>query len=57
MEAWTASDRHSVTEELGLEVGPYGRIRFLLQGNVWMDNAFGGTGFDPDALLGIGVDL
>ena len=42
---------------LGLEVGPYARLRFLLQGNIWLDNAFGGSSFDPELLIGVGVDL
>jgi len=42
---------------LGLEVGPFSQVRFLLQGNIWMDNAFGGSGFDPELLFGVGVDL
>ncbi len=42
---------------LGLEVGPFSQVRFLLQANIWMDNAFGGSGFDPELLFGVGVDL
>ncbi len=42
---------------LGLEVGPFSQVRFLLQGNIWMDNAYGGSGFDPELLFGVGVDL
>jgi len=42
---------------LGLEVGPFSHVRFLLQGNIWMDNAYGGSGFDPELLFGVGIDL
>lgn len=42
---------------LGLEVGPYSRIRLMLEGNIWMDNSYGGSGFDPELLFGLSVDL
>jgi hypothetical protein len=42
---------------LGLEVGPFSQVRFLVQGNIWMDNAYGASGFDPELLFGLGVDL
>jgi len=42
---------------LGLEAGPFSQVRFLLQDNIWMDNAYGGSGFDPELLFGVGVDL
>ena len=42
---------------LGLEVGPFSQVRFLIQANIWMDNAYGGSGFDPELLFGVGVDL
>jgi hypothetical protein len=41
----------------GLEAGPYWRLRVLAQANVWRDNKFGGTSFDPEVIFGIGFDL
>ncbi len=42
---------------IGLEVGPFYRLRVLAQVNFWQDNAFGGTASDPELLFGLGVDL
>ena len=42
---------------IGLEVGPYRRMRFLLEGNIWLDHAYGSAAFDPELLFGMGVDL
>jgi hypothetical protein len=42
---------------IGFEIGPYSRIRFYLQGNYWLDHAYGATGNDPEFLFGVGVDL
>jgi hypothetical protein len=41
----------------GLEVGPHYRMRLLAQFNFWFDQAYGGTGNDPEVLFGLGVDL
>lgn len=42
---------------IGVEVGPFSRLRFLLQANLWMDHAYSGSPFDPEAIFGLGVDL
>jgi hypothetical protein len=42
---------------LGLEVGPFSRVRGLVQGNVWVDKAYGSSGVDLELLFGVGVDL
>lgn len=41
----------------GMEFGPYGGLRFLAQASLWMDHAYGGQGFDPELVFGIGLDL
>jgi hypothetical protein len=41
----------------GVEFGPYSGLRFMAQANLWMDHAYGGQGFDPELLFGIGLDL
>jgi hypothetical protein len=42
---------------IGLEFGPYARIRVLGQLNVQWDNIYGASLFDPVYLLGVGIDL
>jgi hypothetical protein len=42
---------------LGLEVGPYGPIRVTLQANLWRDKAYGGDLTNPEAFLGLAIDL
>lgn len=42
---------------VGFEFGPYGPIRATLQANVWRDNAYGGDLTNPEAFLGLSVDL
>jgi hypothetical protein len=42
---------------IGLEVGPFSRLRFLGQVNLWRAAVYGGTSSDPEIILGMGVDL
>ena len=41
----------------GVEFGPYSGVRLMAQANLWMDHAYGGQGFDPELLFGLGLDL
>lgn len=40
-----------------VEIGAFSRLRGLLQGNIWVDKAYGTSGVDLELLFGIGVDL
>lgn len=42
---------------LGAEIGPFSRVRGLVQGNIWVDRAYGTSGVDIELLFGVGVDL
>lgn len=43
---------------VGLEVGPYGRLRIMVQFNAWFDHAYGpGAATDPELVAGVGLDL
>jgi len=41
----------------GLEVGPFYRLRFLAQANMWLDQAYGGSLSDPELIFGLGIDF
>lgn len=43
---------------VGLEVGPYGRLRIMVQFNAWFDHAYGpGASTNPELIAGVGFDL
>ncbi len=54
-----ADDPTGVTYGGGLmaEVGPFSRVRGLVQGSIWASHLYGAAGTDAELVVGLGVDL
>lgn len=42
---------------LAVEIGPFSRLRGLIQGNFWIDHLYGGSSVDTELLFGVGLDF